>query len=211
MDDTVVIALFRHGLTEGNKRHAYLGWTDSPLCPVAKRKLGKSDARYSMLFSSNLGRCLETSSLLFPQLHPQLMSELREMHFGEWEGKVFEELKEDPHYQKWLSEPFSAKVPGGESFSDFALRVETGWNEITREMGEKEIARAAVMTHGGVIRYLLSKFSPEKKDYWDWKIDHGAGYELVWEEDKWRRGERCTLLQAAPIMEKQNGSGSITG
>ena len=40
MDDTVAISLFRHGLTEANKRHAYLGWTDSPLCPIEKAKLG---------------------------------------------------------------------------------------------------------------------------------------------------------------------------
>ena len=29
MDDAVVVALFRHGLTEENKRHAYIGWTDA--------------------------------------------------------------------------------------------------------------------------------------------------------------------------------------
>ena len=27
MDDAVVVALFRHGITEENKRNAYIGWT----------------------------------------------------------------------------------------------------------------------------------------------------------------------------------------
>ena len=31
MADSMVVALFRHGITEENKRHAYLGWTDAPL------------------------------------------------------------------------------------------------------------------------------------------------------------------------------------
>ena len=36
MDDAVVVALFRHGLTEENKRKAYIGWTDSPICEDAE-------------------------------------------------------------------------------------------------------------------------------------------------------------------------------
>ena len=64
MDDTVVIALFRHGLTEENKRKAYLGWNDSPLCPESKR-IGTSK-RYEHYFSSDLQRCISTVKLLFP-------------------------------------------------------------------------------------------------------------------------------------------------
>ena len=32
MDDAMVVALFRHGITEENKRKAYIGWRDAPIC-----------------------------------------------------------------------------------------------------------------------------------------------------------------------------------
>ena len=41
MDDAVVVALFRHGLTEENKRKAYIGWTDSPILEDARVELAK--------------------------------------------------------------------------------------------------------------------------------------------------------------------------
>jgi alpha-ribazole phosphatase len=209
MDGTVVIALFRHGLTEDNKKKAYLGWTDSPLCQEEKKKLAKLPASYSLLFSSDLGRCMETSRLLFPLLEPEQLSDLREMHFGEWEGKLYGDLEGDPLYQNWLSHPFAAKIPGGESYPAFTKRVERGWSKIAGRMADSGANRSAIMTHGGVIRHLLTRYAPDKKDFWDWNIAHGEGYELVWEEDNWRRGERCTLLRAVPSMGKENGLKNI--
>ena len=60
----------------------------------------------------------------------------------------------------------------------------------------------AIVTHEGVIRYLLSKLGPEKRYFWDWKVPHGNGFELLWSsKEAFRRGERCNLLQAAPLTE----------
>ena len=50
-------------------------------------------------------------------------------------------------------------------------------NELIVEEGFK---RVAIVTHGGVIRYLLSKLVPEKRDFWEWKVPHGQGFELVY-------------------------------
>ncbi|WP_338368091.1 histidine phosphatase family protein, partial [Enterococcus faecium] len=85
MDNTVAVSLFRHGLTEENKRRAYLGWSDSPLCPEAKKELKLAQLDYDLVISSDLGRCLETSAHLFPERPAEAMPELREMHFGQWE------------------------------------------------------------------------------------------------------------------------------
>ena len=41
MDDALVVALFRHGITEENKRRAYLGWTDAPLSEDAVNRCWK--------------------------------------------------------------------------------------------------------------------------------------------------------------------------
>ncbi|MBS4192544.1 histidine phosphatase family protein [Bacillus sp. FJAT-49705] len=201
MDDLVVMALFRHGLTEANQRHAYLGWTDSPLC----EKVPRASCNYEHLFSSDLGRCLETAKMMFPDSSAEMLSEFREMNFGLWEGKTYEELKDDLDYQNWLSAPFSFKPPNGESFTEFSERVEHGFLKVMERIMASTVRKAAIVTHGGVIRYLLTKYAPEKKDFWAWKVAHGQGFELVWKLDDLRSGDRCTLLREVPLMENLNG------
>jgi len=205
MDDIVAITLFRHGLTEENKRRAYLGWTDSPLCQVGKREISKVGVYYDQLFSSDLGRCLETAKEMFPTYDPHIMTELREMNFGQWEGKVYEELKHDEEYRRWLVDPSLIKPPNGETFAEFSIRVIHGWEQLTKRILDMDMKRAAIMTHGGVIRFLLMRFSPEKKSFWEWTASHGKGYEFIWNREGLRRGERCILLQEVPLMAKQNG------
>jgi alpha-ribazole phosphatase len=203
MDDRVVIALFRHGLTVENKRKAYLGWNDSPLCPETKEL--SITRRYEYYFSSDLQRCISTVQLLFPNTNPFLIEELREMHFGKWEGKTYDELKNDLFYQLWLSDPFHICPPKGESFHQFTKRVQAGWKRVIQEILSQSIQRCGVMTHGGVIRYLLSELAPEQKAFWSWQTPHDQGFELIFDKEALRRGERCTLLLEVPLTAKEHG------
>jgi alpha-ribazole phosphatase len=203
MDDIVVVALFRHGLTEENKRKAYLGWNDSPLCPESTRSSSKCD--YDCYFSSDLPRCISTANILFPNKELHLLSHLREMNFGKWEGKTYEDLKEVSLYQRWLSDPISHSPPEGESFLEFTRRVSFGWEKITEHILSQNIQRCAMITHGGVIRYLLSEFAPQHKDFWKWQVPHHRGYELVFEKEALRRRDRCTLLREVPLTAKGLG------
>ncbi|MDQ7861467.1 histidine phosphatase family protein [Peribacillus frigoritolerans] len=124
----------------------------------------------------------------------------REMNFGSWEGRTYHELKTDGDYLNWLERPMEALVPGGESYPAFSKRVNNGWKQL---IACKE-NRFALMTHGGVIRDLLVRYAPKGKVlFLIGGISHGRGYELIWEDrNSLRRGERCTLLQEAPIMGK---------
>lgn len=208
MDDSVVIALFRHGMTEANKRQEYLGWTDSPLLPV--QDFPELPAFYERVYSSDLERCRETAKALFHDRTPVILPELRELNFGDWEGQTYEQLKDQPVYQKWLAEPFKTTPPNGESFPAFTHRVEEAWLKIIRDILDQGLRGSALVTHGGVIRYLLAQYASERKDFWEWRIPHGCGYDLTWDTEGLRRGERCILLQEVPLMPNQNGSGSYT-
>lgn len=209
MDDSVVIALFRHGVTADNEKRAYAGWLDSPLSVKGKKQLEETLGRtptYQMLFASDLKRCVETSQHLFPNGKPLLLPEFRELNFGNWEGKTHAELENDEHYQKWLEHPFTTSTPDGESFSDFTNRINEGWKKVREEMSSSLKTRAAIVTHGGVIRYLLSTLAPMKKEFWEWEVLHGTGFEMEWPTLKaFRRGERCTLLRAVPLTENPHG------
>jgi alpha-ribazole phosphatase len=203
MDERVVVALFRHGVTEENKRKAYLGWNDSPLCAEIQNL--STNKRYDLYFSSDLHRCVMTAKRLFPAVKLNQLEELREMNFGEWEGKTYDDLKEDFLYQRWLSDPSTYCPPKGETFLDFTTRVQEGWRKITKQILAQNSHRCAVITHGGVIRYLLSKYALEQKEFWHWQSKHDQGFELVFERETLRRGERCTLLQEVPLMANGHG------
>ncbi|MCM3116878.1 histidine phosphatase family protein [Neobacillus sp. MER 74] len=203
MDDRVVIALFRHGVTEENKRKAYLGWNDSPLSPETKDRV--SSKNYEHYYSSDLQRCVKTGERLFSNASIKLIKELREMNFGQWEGKTYEELKENVHYRNWLKAPNLHIPPKGESYQEFTQRVDSGWTKITDEVLRSNLNSCAVITHGGVIRYLLSRFAPDRKEFWAWQVNHDQGYELIFEREALRRGERCILLLEVPLTAKGHG------
>jgi alpha-ribazole phosphatase len=203
VDDRVVIALFRHGITEENRRKAYLGWNDSPLCPESKPiSVTNSYQRY---FSSDLQRCTDTAEILFPSSSPYLLKELREMNFGQWEGNTYEDLKENRLYRQWLADPVTHCPPDGESFDKFTKRVDAGWARMIEEVLSSRLQSCAMITHGGVIRYLLSRFAPHQKEFWEWQANHDQGFELIFERESLRRGTRCTLLLEVPLTA--NGLG----
>ncbi len=208
MDDPLVIALFRHGMTPLNKKKAYLGWTDDPLLPEEKKRLSKLavPAGYERIITSDLSRTMETACCLFPARQLTPLACFREMNFGIWEGKTFEELKGDPYYRKWLESPEFVTPPEGESFLSFSARVDQGWKILSTMISKEKVRQLAVVTHGGVIRYLLSAYAPEERDFWSWRIPHGSGYALVWDSiTSFRRRQRCTLLREVPLTEKQHG------
>ncbi|RFU62397.1 histidine phosphatase family protein [Peribacillus glennii] len=205
MDDGLVIALFRHGLTEANERKAYLGWSDSPLTPNARKQLAPAAIKPERLYSSDLKRCTETAALLFPDRPAVENTEFRELHFGNWEGKTYEDLKDDSHYKSWLNAPFIETPPGGESFKEFAGRIESAWEHMKGDMFSNGIRHSAIVTHGGVIRYLLMKYAPVEKVFWEWNTPHGGGWKLTFKAEDLRRGRRCTLLQEALITANPGG------
>jgi alpha-ribazole phosphatase len=204
MDDRVAISLLRHGLTAENEKSAYIGWTNSPLSSTGRKSI-QPIVEPELLFSSDLMRCLETVALLFPYKEALRMEEFREMYFGNWEGKTYEQLKSVKSYQDWIEDPFSRCPDGGESFAEFGLRIQTGWEKVKKQILQADTANVAIVAHGGVIRYLLSLFAPQKKSFFEWKIPYGGGYQLIFTRDGLRRGEKCISLQAVPTTENQHG------
>ncbi|UII56189.1 histidine phosphatase family protein [Cytobacillus spongiae] len=204
MASRVAIALFRHGITEDNERHAYLGWKDAPLSD-GQRWQAHSKA-YEKIYSSDLIRCVDTVRALFPKQEIQCLKQLRELNFGDWDGQTYEELKDVEEYQAWLGKPFETAIPNGESYAAFSKRVEEGWDTIVHELVLSKRSKVAICTHGGVIRYLLTALGNEEKSFWEWRVPFGEGYELIWDSmEQLRRGERCTLLLEVPLTEKQHG------
>src|SRR5690625_1022704 len=208
MDDCVAITLLRHGMTKENERKAYIGWTDSPLSEKGKEALRLIDHSFQpdVTFSSPLLRCTETAEILFPHQEIHCVPDMKEMNFGIFEGKTYEQLKGETSYINWLSDPFSGCPPDGESFHAFTKRIGRGWREVVEKILETNASSAVIVTHGGVIRHLLTTYTPGSKSFFEWQIPHGAGYQLNWSKEDLRRNEKCMSLQEVPTMEKKTGS-----
>lgn len=185
--------LIRHGITQGNLEGKYIGQTDLALCPQGEeqiRSLCRED-RYpyvEKVYSSPLKRCTETAGIIYPEQKLAMVDELAEMDFGDFEGKRQEELAKLPEYAQWLKGGAEACPPNGEKFGDFSLRCISGLDIIFKDMMKKDITRAAVITHGGVITNLLAGFGLPKGRPADFMCGPGEGFEILLSTFLWQKG-----------------------
>jgi alpha-ribazole phosphatase len=207
----VAVTLLRHGLTHENKLKQYIGRHDPSLCDEGiddlQRLMKSSDfPNTDVVLSSDRKRCIETAGILYPNHSAICFESFCEIHFGEWEGKTYETLKFNTLYQNWLDDPSRCHPPGGETYADFERRMESGWrSKLVSKFDDDRINHLVLITHGGPIRYYLSRFGTGEQSEWPWKIEHGRGFTLKWDIEGLRRGQRCISLQEVPFMERQNG------
>ena len=197
--------LIRHGLTEGNLKGLYVGsGTDLPLCPEGAEHLEDLAARFSYpevdtVFTSPLKRCTETVQILFPKAkHILEIRDLREAHFGEFEGRDVKELVHDEHYEQWIT-PGSGYTPeGGESNGDFNARCEQTLLRMFEYMIKAEITEAACVTHGGVIMSMLSQRALPTRTPDQWICDPGCGYTVQTNIQFWMRDGIVEAIAVQP-------------
>jgi broad specificity phosphatase PhoE len=109
------------------------------------------------IYSSPMKRVQQTLAPFLNNGAPDqtILPALREVHFGDWTGYNWNEVREKfgVHPYDWLDEIESGAVPNGESGVQLRARVEPCLFEIIRRHpGET----AAIFSHGGVIRMMLA-------------------------------------------------------
>ncbi|WP_054956540.1 histidine phosphatase family protein [Paenibacillus dakarensis] len=177
----IELVCVRHGATHWNKERRYLGHTDlglleesfTELLPLKKSLEG---SRFRTIFCSDLKRCRETLSWICPDSSEEAImdSRLREMDFGEWEGKTYDQLKDLPAYRAWLDDPRSVTPPGGESWEHFHQRIMDFMNSLSFSLQEEDReGRVLIVTHGGVIRQMAAITIPGSS-FWDVTADPGG-------------------------------------
>lgn len=146
----MVIYIVRHPETEYNRRGLIQGHGDSRLTRRgmdAARKLGKrlSGRGVTRIYTSDLGRCTETTELInrYLGLKVTRARALREQNLGEYSGRP-EALLGRIH----IRSP-DAVMPGGESFNQMRRRV-------LRYVGRLGGRNVLVVTHEGCVRAILS-------------------------------------------------------
>jgi len=146
----LTLRLVRHGETDWSAQRRYTGHTDLSLNEAgisqARALEAIADGPYDSVWCSDLRRCTETASLM--GLVPVVTPELREFDFGDLEGRTWDEL--DGATQQSLLAFDGFVAPGGESVAQFGDRLDAFVDGLRR-------GQHLLITHGGVIRYLLRR------------------------------------------------------
>ncbi|MBY0221169.1 histidine phosphatase family protein [Sporosarcina aquimarina] len=188
--------IIRHLKTAANEKRQYCGWTDVELA-CAKGVPVEFPNSVDQVYGSDLQRTRQTAAIYFPEAAYHEDSRWRECHFGDFEGKTYEQLKDDTDYRSWLEAPWQVAPRNGETLLQVKTRVFDALYDLPNE--------AVVVTHGGVIRLLLEAFSTDSRSFWEWHVGNGSVWQFEWEnEQQWKEGKPCTSLSVVPITAKQN-------
>ncbi|MOA01024.1 Alpha-ribazole phosphatase [compost metagenome] len=185
--------LIRHGLTSWNVARKYQGHSDVELLSNEMNGLKGlyqklQGVHFSAIYCSDLLRCRQTLDYVCPDLNSievYFDKRLREMNFGEWEGKTYEMLKDRPLYTSWIDHPQNYTPPRGESWQQFHDRVHDVYLQLREKsrqilfscQGEQVEPRLLIVTHGGVIS-LLSTFLNTGTNFWDTRLAPGEVIKL---------------------------------
>jgi len=183
------LVLIRHFKTAGNRKRRYIGTTDEPLDLSAVPESLDQYPQAEIVITSPMKRCIQSAELIYPNRPVIRCEDLRECDFGEFEGKNYEDLKDNPAYQKWIDSGGTLAFPGGESQASFGERCVRGFERMLREMIKQGQKRVAFVVHGGTIMAAISAFDKEKQGFYHWQIGNGEGFRAVIDEAKWLRGE----------------------
>ena len=167
--------LIRHGKTEANERRLYCGSTDLPLSETGRQELRSihypiENVRF---LTSGLCRANETMELLFPEQPYETEPQFREVDFGVFEMRSYNELKDDPAYQNWITGNNEDNIPpGGESGAQMTQRVLAAYGKLEED--------TCIVTHGGVIAAIMAHLFPEAgKHRYQWQPKNGHGYKIT--------------------------------
>ena len=158
-----VIHLIRNMPCEGNLEGRYIGRTESPLAleSIAKLAQRKGELEYPQaqaFFASPSTRCVDTLKILYPQADPEVVLELAECDFGEFEGKTAKELEGDPRFAQWMAGGAQAAPPGERAGPVFLQRVCQGFELLVKNLMTLDQTSAVLVTSAGVLTSLLAAY-----------------------------------------------------
>lgn len=170
----MTIYLIRHGKTMANERHLYCGSIDLSLSDAGRVELQSQqyDIKNVRFITSGMKRTNETLRILFGDVPYEVEPRFREVDFGIFEMHSYEDLKDTPDYQAWLTGDNDANVPpDGESGAQMTERVLAAFSEIRED--------ACIITHGGVIAAIMERLFPnDNKNRYEWQPKPGFGYAI---------------------------------
>lgn len=166
-----IFGLLRHGQTLWNKEKRIQGSTNSALTGegiVSSRNWGHflstSQTTWHRIIVSPLQRARDTAKLVNEALQIPIEhdDEIREQHWGDWEGLTLEQIRTDcpEKLRELLGLGWDFRPPGGESRRELLERVLASLKKNSSRWPAENLL---IISHLGVIKSLL--YFTEGRDY----------------------------------------------
>lgn len=156
------IVLIRHAETALAGR--FCGHSDPDLNHAGKMQLARIAQQVAPLgieriVSSDLSRASRTAQAIGRGIgvQPELRPRLREIHLGLWEELSWDEIEErfPREAHAWVRDFPTRSAPHGESYRAFCQRVKAEFTPLLQGRADQV---TAVVSHSGVMRYVLTRF-----------------------------------------------------
>lgn len=160
---TTRICFIRHGETDWNVAKRIQGQTDIPLNETGRSQalamaFNAAHHGFSAVYSSDLARALDTAKRVAERrgLEVSALPELRERHFGIFQGLTAEEglLLNPAAHACYMARDVNYDFESGESMLGFAGRVQEAVAYLTRQHPRQSIA---VVSHAGALEIIYRK------------------------------------------------------
>ena len=176
---SMLVYLFRHGQTARNAAGRYVGSTDEPLCPLGMEtaRVAGSDPAVREVLVSPLRRTQMTAAILFPKAEQRICTGLREMTFGDFEGRSAQEMADDPDYRYWVEQTqCMGPCPHGDATMVFQHRVCAAFGREVEQAQAAGQERLYFVIHGGAIMSIMHRFARPEAPYYSWLLQNCHGY-----------------------------------
>jgi probable phosphoglycerate mutase len=156
--------ILRHGETDYNAQKIVQGsGIDAPLNNTGRHQAAQFYKRYRFtrfektLYCSTLQRTAQTVEPFREDGYAiEALSELREFHWGEYEGRVFDNSAKaelQTITQAWENGDLSRRIPGGDSPLEAQQRIHQA---LTQIRSKHTTGNVLICTHGRLMRIMLS-------------------------------------------------------
>lgn len=165
------------------------GYHDVPLADTFSAEVAQLQAKLSpapaagyQVFSSPALRCRLLAETLTPNVI--LDERLRELHFGTWENRLWNDLP-PAETAPWMADYITQAPPQGETFVALQQRVATFFAELAAEAPRVE-SPLLVVTHGGPIRALVCHcLQIPLQNAFQLRIDFASVTQFKWQYERW--------------------------
>lgn len=186
------IELIRHGETALQKEGRYQGRLDAPLSQEGRHALKPQARAVDTVYVTPLKRTAETAAILFPGAKLVPVDGLREMDFGAFEGRSYQEMADDPDYRAWVDGFCRGRCPGGECQAEFCDRVCSAFAALVDAALARGEQALVIVAHGGTQMAVMERFAQPRRSYFDWHLGSAQGYVL--DAEPWPTKRRLRLI-----------------
>ena len=173
--------MVRHGVTDHNNAHKFLGHTDVELSEegfqqVAKLRDRMVKEKFDAVFSSDLKRAMSTAEAVAAGHDVKITGcpELREINYGDTECLTYNEIRQKYPQLAEAINKLSPELafPGGESLQEFIKRTLTFLARVNQYNTRQKIL---VVSHGGAMRTLLCELLGISQSHWrTFRLDNAS-------------------------------------